>query len=128
MKSFSLFNTTSNTDANAPMTRGVAVSSTNVYYSGLISGSVELSLQLAWTGDPTGTIVIQGSNKQEPDVTSDDDWFDITPTDAPDNPAGSAADTSATVNDVNCKFKRVKYTNASGSGVLSGDAAVGKQM
>lgn len=125
MKNFSLFNTKSDND---PMTRGVAVSSTNTYYSGKISGSVELSLQLSWTGTPTGTFTVQGSDKAEPDVTTDTDWYTITPTTAPSNPAGSASSTFGRVNDFNCKWKRVKYVNASGSGVLSGDASVGEQM
>jgi hypothetical protein len=128
MKNFSLFNTSDPADSAAPLARGVAVSSTNTYYSKKASGSMELSLQMEWTGTPTGAITIQGSNRAEPDETTDDDWFTITPTTAPASPAGSASATFGEVNDVNCKWKRVKYVNASGSGTLSGDAAVGEQM
>ena len=127
MKNFSLFVTKSASDANAPLTRGVAVSSTNTYYSKMASGAVYLSLQLAWTGTPTGAFTIQGSDKDQPDETSDTDWFTITATQVPADPAGSASGTTGRVNQFNCKWKRVKYVNASGSGVLSGDASVGEQ-
>lgn len=126
MKNFSLFNTTSATDANAPMTRGVAVSSTNTYYSAKASGSWELSFQLSWTGTPTGAITVWGSDKDQPDESSDADWFAITASPAPANPAGGASSTHGEVNDVNCKWKRLKYVNASGSGTLSGDCSVGQ--
>lgn len=128
MKNFSLFETRNPADANAPRTRGVAVTSTDTYYSGKASGSVELSFQLSWTGNPTGAFTVQGSDKDQPDESSDTGWFTITPTQVPDNPAGSAAATSGRVNDFNCKWKRLKYVNASGDGVLSGDCSVGEQM
>lgn len=127
MKNHALFVTQSTTDANAPATRGVAVSDTDTYYSAKISGANYLSLQMSWTGDPEGAFTIQGSDVREPDETSDDDWYEITPTDAPDAPAGTPSSTSARVNEVNCNWKRVKYVNAAGSGVLSGDASVGAQ-
>jgi hypothetical protein len=128
MKNHALFVTQSATDANAPATRGVAVSSTNTYYSKKVSGSNYLSGQMAWTGTPTGTFTVWGSDKAEPNEATDADWFSITPTQAPANPAGAAAGTSFRVNEFNCKWKRVKYVNASGSGVLSGDASVGEQF
>jgi len=127
-KNFSLFNTLSSTGAAAHYTRGVAVSSTNTYYSSKISGSLYLSLQLAWTGTPTGTFTVQGSDKAEPNEANDTDWYSITPTGAPTNPAGSASSTSGRVNEFNCLWKRVKYVNSSGSGTLTGDATVGEQM
>lgn len=123
MKNFSLFNTKS---GNAPMTRGVAVSSTNTYYSAKISESWELSFTLSWTGTPTGVLTVWGSDVDQPNEANDADWFSITASPAPANPAGGAASTHGAVNDVNCKWKRVKYVNASGSGVLSGDASRGE--
>ena len=125
MKNFSLFITKNDND---PATRGVAVSGTDTYYSKKCSGAVELSLQLEWTGDPTGAFTIQGSDKAEPDETTDTDWYTIAATQDPTDPAGSASSTSGRVNDFNCRWKRVKYVNASGSGTLSGDASVGEQM
>lgn len=127
-KNFSLFNALTSTGAAAHYTRGVAVSSTNTYYSSKISGSAYLSLQLAWTGTPTGTFTVQGSDKVAPVESTDTDWFTITPTQAPANPAGSATATSGRVNEFNCLWKRVKYVNASGTGTLTGDASVGEQM
>lgn len=127
-KNFSLFNTLTSTGAAAHYTRGVAVSSTNTYYSQKISGSAYLSLQLSWTGTPTGVFTVWGSDKLEPNEANDTDWYAITPTQAPTNPAGAAASTSGRVNEFNCLWKRVKYVNASGTGTLSGDASVGEQF
>lgn len=127
-KNFSLFNTLSSTGAAAHLTRGVAVSSTNTYYSQKISGSAYLSIQLSWTGTPTGTFTVWGSDKLEPNEANDSDWFAITPTQAPGNPAGSASSTTGRVNEFNSLWKRVKYVNASGSGTLTGDASVGEQF
>ncbi len=127
-KNHELFLTLSSTGAAAHLTSGVAVSATNTYYSAKISGSNYLSLQLAWTGTPTGTFTVQGSDKEIPNEASDTDWYSITPTQAPSNPAGSAAATSGRVNEFNSRWKRIKYVNASGSGTLTGYAAVGEQM
>jgi hypothetical protein len=127
MKNFSLFNTIG-TGAAAGMSRGVAVSGTSTYYSQMISGADICSFTMYWTGTPTGAFTLQGSDKDRPDETNDNDWFTITPTKAPTAPAGSASSSNGTVVDTNCKFKRIKYVNASGSGVLSGDISVGEQF
>lgn len=124
MKNHSLFVTQAD---NAPATRGVAVSSTDTYYSKKISGSLYLSFSLDWTGTPTGAFTVQGSNKAEPDEATDDDWYTITADTDPTDPAGSASSTAGVVKEHNSKWKRIKYVNASGSGILSGDASVGQQ-
>lgn len=122
MKAHSLFVTLA---GNAPQTEGVAVSSTSTYYSKKISGSNTCSITLQWTGTPTGAFTLWGSNKNEPNEASDADWYSIT--DSLANPAGSASSTQEDYVDKNCKWKRVKYVNASGSGVLYGQVGVGEQ-
>lgn len=125
MKAHSLFVTKSSTDSAAPQTEGVAVSSTNTYYSQLISGSRVCSIAVQWTGDPTGTLTLWGSNKNEPILSSDADWYQIT--DALTDPAGTASATHENFVDKNSKWKRLKYVNASGSGTLTGQVGVGEQ-
>lgn len=67
------------------------------------------SIQLVWTGTPTGTFKVQESN----DNTN---WTDVNSATA--SAAGSAA--SAIINAINCqtKYIRVLYTNASSTGVI----------
>lgn len=128
MKNFSAFNTLSSTGAAAHLTRGVTVSGTNTYYSQKASGSDILSYAVQWTGTPTGVFTLWGSDKKEPDESNDNDWYPITPTQAPTNPAGSASSSSGRAVDFNCPWKRIKYVNASGTGLLTGDISVGEQF
>jgi hypothetical protein len=123
-----LFVTRSATDPGAYPSVGIAVSGTDTYYSELISGrdTASISLDIGWTGTPTGTLTLWGSNLLEPDQSDDDDWEEIawTPTD----PAGSAADFESEITGNAARWKRIKYVNASGSGVLSGRATVARDF
>src|SRR5687768_5246510 len=86
-----IFVTASSTDSAAPTTNGVAVTGVNTYYSKMWSGgdSAAYSLQVSWTGTPTGTLTLQISNKPNPVETTDADWEDSTEVTVVD-PAGSA--------------------------------------
>lgn len=119
-----LFMTSDTGDAAAPKTNGVAVSSTTTYYSKMWGGtnSTAYDLQVTWTGTPTGTLTLQVSNKPNPDESTDADWVTTTEG-AMVNPAGSASGFRVAVNGSHGK-KRLKYVNASGSGVLYGFVVV----
>lgn len=123
MTNHDLFVTTVTGDANAPKREGVAVSSTTTYYSKLISGQEGdgFALHLFWTGTPTGTLTLWYSDVENPILTSDNDWVQDS-TWSPTNPAGSAAKFRSDANGSHARWKRVKYVNASGSGVLYGRA------
>lgn len=121
---YKLFTTVNANDSGAPRRNGVAVSSTNVYYSKMFgaSGSAGYDLQVAWTGTPTGTIVLQVSDKENPVESTDTDWVastEITVT----SPAGSASGFRVAFMASPGK-KRLKYTNASGTGVLTASVIV----
>jgi len=74
------------------------------------------SVQLVWTGTPTGVIKLQGSNDENT-------WTDLVELNTKIiQPAGSAGDLLIDLNQLSFKFLRVKYTNASGSGVLNIEA------
>lgn len=121
-----LFITRSGTDANAPATDGVAVSGANTYYSATFTGSnrAQWTAQVFWTGTPTGTLTVQWSDKPNPDETTDNDWFTDAATfsSSPAGAAGSgAAHPGANTADMGYRH-RIKYVNASGTGVLTGFA------
>jgi hypothetical protein len=71
-----------------------------------------VSLEMAWTGTPTGTIVIQGSNSQI-------NWQPLTLNPAITQPAGSASFYSVDLNQVGYAYIQVAYTAGSGSGNLT---------
>lgn len=108
-------------DSGAPRQSGVAVSSTTTYYSDPWSkgGADGHSIQLEWTGTPTGTFTLWYSNKPNPDRSSDADWIQDT-TFTPVNPAGAASKMGDNVANFKANLKRIKYVNASGSGNLFG--------
>lgn len=106
---------------------GVAVSGTSANRSTPIRVEAisRVSVHAVWTGTPTGVFLLQVSNKVKPDDSTDADWLTWTPGTAIVNPAGAAGQTLLVFDDargagVPCRWARVKYTNASGSGVLSG--------
>lgn len=121
----SIYNTRSATDPGAPATQGVSVSSTNTYYSEMWTGedSDGASLSLFWTGTPTGTFTLWGSDKLNPDQTNDNDWVQDASF-APTNPAGSASKFGDQTGNYKAYRKRIKYVNASGTGVLTGFVTV----
>jgi hypothetical protein len=102
-------------------TEGVAVSSTTTYYSKPwgYGGTDGHSLQLEWSGTPTGTFTQWYSNKPNPSLTDDTDWIQDTDF-APTNPAGSASKMGDNAANFKANLKRIKYVNASGSGTLKG--------
>ena len=118
--SYSIFKTIS-TDAVGEQTEGVAVSSTDTYYSKPwgAAGTDGQAVQLEWSGDPVGVFTLWWSCKDHPILTTDADWIedtDFTPT----NPAGSASKMGDNAGNMKANLKRVKYVNASGTGVLKG--------
>lgn len=113
-----LFTTTDANDSGAPRTDGLAVTGTSTYYSKMFGGfgASKYDLQVRWTGTPTGTFTLQVSDKANPDESTDTDWTTTTETTVV-NPAGSAS--SFRVASITSPgHKRLKYVNASGSGVL----------
>jgi hypothetical protein len=99
-------------------TDGVAVTGTEVAYSKKFGpeGSTGFAYTTRWTGTPTGTLILQVSNKAYPLESSDADWD--TDANNPTDPAGSASGASAELADRRSKWYRFKYTNSSGSGNL----------
>lgn len=109
---------------------GVAVSGTAVSRSTAIriEALSRVSVHAEWSGTPTGTFVLQVSNKAKPDDASDTGWLTWTPATAIVNPAGAPGATLLVFDDARgqscpARWARVKYTNASGTGVLSGFVA-----
>lgn len=100
---------------------GVAVSSTNTYYSQPWSSRFghNMSIGLFWTGTPTGTFTLWFSDTPTPDLTNDNDWHQDTAY-VPGNPAGAAGKTGDNWAVGAARWWRIKYVNASGSGVLTG--------
>lgn len=100
---------------------GVAVSSTNTYYSQPWSSrfGATFALMVEWTGTPTGTLTLWWSNKIAPNLANDTDWIQET-TYTPTNPAGSASKDGKLLSIVPARWFRLKYVNASGSGTLTG--------
>ena len=117
--SYSMFNTTDTRTGGSQ--EGVAVSSTTTYYGTLIAGahSEGLSAHFATTGTPTGTISFWVSNKPMPSLTDDTDWVQDSSAFTAANPAGSATKSQHNIAQ-RAKWKRFKYVNSSGSGVLFG--------
>jgi hypothetical protein len=100
------------------------VSGTTVYYSKPISSEWGdgFSLHLVWTGTPTGTFTVWKSNKPDPNPATDADWVqDLDFGTAGSLATGGVADefAASALNAKNAKW-RVKYENASGTGVIFG--------
>ncbi len=123
MITYAVFTERSTSDSNAPAKPGVAVSSTNTYYSDPVSARLGhlngdgYGAHFWWTGTPTGTLTCWISDKEQPDRTSDADWVQDSGF-SPTNPAGSASAFHDDVENTRARWKRFKYVNASGSGVL----------
>ena len=122
---FPIYTTRDANDSAAPASEGVAVSSTNTYYSDMFGATDAdgFGLHLQWTGDPTGTLTMWMSDKPHPLETTDADWVQDT-TWVPTNPAGSASKFRDDASNAKAYRKRIKYVNASGTGTLFGWASV----
>lgn len=124
---FSIYNTRSATDTNAPSSQGVAVSSTSTFYSDVFTGlgADGYGLQLQWTGTPNGTFTLWMSDKLNPGLADDTDWVQDT-TFAPTNPAGAAGKFRDDASNSKSLRKRIKYVNSSSAGTLFGWVTVSK--
>lgn len=71
-----------------------------------------LGLEISWTGTPTGTITVLGSN-------SGTTFYALTFNPAITQPAGSAGGYLINLNQFPWPWLQVKYTNASGTGTLN---------
>lgn len=111
---------TRTTDFMGTQTEGVAVSSTSTYYSLPWMSDDGQNIHHYWTGTPTGTLTLWYSSKDHPLLTDDSDWVQDTGF-TPTNPAGSAGQSMDNSSNSKSKWKRTKYVNASGSGVLYGN-------
>lgn len=120
MRNHKLF-VTASADTQAPLTEGVAVSSTNTYYSKMWSGNNadSVALHLEWSGTPTGTFTMWFSDKPNPSEADDTDWVQDTSF-SPTNPSGSASKFRDDMVIAPALRQRLKYVNASGSGTLKG--------
>lgn len=117
MASYSLLNTADTRTGSSQ--EGVAVSSTNTYYTSVMSGkhTSGQGFTLKWTGTPTGTFTFWVTDKPNPSLADDTDWVQDSTNFTAVNPAGSASTAQHNVTSRHA-FCRVKYVNASGSGTL----------
>jgi len=87
------------------------------------------TFQPIWTGNPTGTFIVQASLDYVPNMNRDDPnplnpgTWDTLSASVVNNPAGSAGHTYIPVYGSGAFYLRLSYTNASGSGILSGTFA-----
>lgn len=95
---------------------GLAVAYSSVFGA---AGSQSQSVQLEWSGTPTGVFTLWYSNKMHPSLADDTDWIEDTDF-APTNPAGSASKMGDNSTIIPANLKRIKYVHASGAGTLKG--------
>lgn len=103
-----------------------ATSSTTAYRSNrfsMLKGSL-FSLHLEMTGTVTGTFTLWQSNMPDADPTSDADWIENT--DVTFTAVSNATDQFHTIGNAAARWYMVKYTNATGTGSLSGWICAGK--
>ena len=91
------------------------MASTNTIYSQIIdiSRMDNCSLDVSWTGTPTGTFAVLVSNSGNSPFSA------LTFSPSLGQPSGSAAFMTVSLNQLPYKFLCLRYANASGSGVLS---------
>lgn len=104
---------------------GVSVSGTTTYYSQRwgANSSDGQSFTLFAVGTMTGTFTLWVTDHPNPNMATDADWVQdtgITFT----NPAGSDTKFNDSASNMKQHWKRVKYVNATGSGVLRGYCSV----
>lgn len=90
------------------------MASTNVIYSNILEVSRidNIGLQVDWTGTPTGTFEVMASN-------SGKSFHSLTFDPALAQPAGSAGGYIVDINQFPWKYILLRYTNASGAGLLT---------
>ena len=101
----------------------LSLASTDTFYSEPLdlSNSRAGSFQLSWTGaTPNATETVWASNHPDPDLSTDDDWIDVTATFAAVNVTGNSG--SGFVNfpaadHVYGKY-RLKFVNVSGTATV----------
>lgn len=111
---YSVYQTAANANKN-----GVAVSGTSTFYSFTWSGEDAdgYGLTVFYTGTPTGTFTLWGTDKPFADETTDNDWVQDTGF-SPTNPAGAAGKFRDDGGNAKAYRKRLKYVNASGTGTI----------
>lgn len=122
-KAFTIYNTKSATDANAPQTAGTAASGTSTYYSDTWAGAEHgWGLTVVTTGTLTGTWTLWATDKERPSLADDTDWVDMSSSAefTKTNPSGSATKWRADSSLLRAGRYRLKYVNASGTGNLFG--------
>lgn len=126
---YSIYNTRSGTDANAPVTVGTAVSGTSTFYSDPWSGEAGagFGLTVFFTGTPTGTFTEWFTDKPNPSLADDSDWVQNSGF-SPTNPAGAAGKFRQDDATSRSYRRRLKYVNASGTGTISAFVNVVKQI
>jgi hypothetical protein len=78
------------------------------------------SYQMVWTSTAVGTFSIEVSNSYENRAgTETGTWTVLTLDSAPTNPAGAGGDTGVDLSQLPYRYVRLKYTNASSTGVLN---------
>ncbi len=100
---------------NGVMTGTTAVVSTLLnleYYD-------NVGLETEWTGAAVGTFSVEASNQYDPATAPNVTFKAVTLASAPANPAGSASGWLLDLNQIPFKWVRLRYTNASSTGVLN---------
>lgn len=94
----------------------------NVWYKDSVA------IQLQWTGTPTGTFVVQGSLDYNPQLAQNSNqsgapnngtWTSLVLSSTP-AASGSSGQALINLNQLGFPYIRTQYTNASGTGVLTG--------
>jgi len=92
---------------------GGSMTGTSVIHSSVtdVRNLDNIGLQVNWTGTPTGTLIVEGSN----DGTT---FYALTFSPSLAQPSGSASGYLISLNQFPWIYCRVSYTNSSGSGNL----------
>ena len=122
---YSIFNTRSGTDANAPALVGASLTGVVTAYSDPWSGESAdgFNLSVFTTGTLSGTFTLWMTDKPYPGLADDTDWIQDTSF-APTNPAGGAVKFQDAAGNTKAYRKRLKFVNASGTGTITGYVTV----
>lgn len=90
-----------------------AMASTNTIYSNIVDVSKmdNIGLEISWTGTPTGSLTVNGSN-------SGINFFPLSFSPSLTQPSGSAGGYLVDLSGYPFKYIMIKYINSSGSGSL----------